>query len=91
MVDKLGLKTEKHPTPYKIGWIKKGAELKVISKHVAVIARYSASAEERVTFACFFDFQEIKEFPKRTQYPEIDRRVIEAFKLRLSKEEKNNP
>jgi len=29
MVTKLGLKTEKHPSPYKIGWIKLGAEIKV--------------------------------------------------------------
>ena len=29
MVTKLGLKTEKHPSPYKIGWIKRGAETKV--------------------------------------------------------------
>jgi hypothetical protein len=29
MVAKLGLKTEKHPSPYKIGWIKQGAEAKV--------------------------------------------------------------
>jgi hypothetical protein len=29
MVTKLGLKTEKHPSPYKIGWIKLGAETKV--------------------------------------------------------------
>jgi hypothetical protein len=29
MVTKLGLKTEKHPSPYKIGWIRQGAEAKV--------------------------------------------------------------
>ncbi|KAG6757010.1 hypothetical protein POTOM_037310 [Populus tomentosa] len=30
MVTKLGLKTEKHPSPYKIGWIRQGAEVRVI-------------------------------------------------------------
>jgi hypothetical protein len=29
MVIKLGLKMEKHPSPYKIGWIRQGAETKV--------------------------------------------------------------
>jgi len=29
MVAKLGLKTERHPSPYKIGWIKQGAEARV--------------------------------------------------------------
>ncbi|KAG6738699.1 hypothetical protein POTOM_058321 [Populus tomentosa] len=29
MITKLGLKTEKHPSPYKIGWIRQGAEAKV--------------------------------------------------------------
>jgi len=29
MVTKLGLKTEKHPSPYKIGWIRQGAKAKV--------------------------------------------------------------
>lgn len=47
----------------------------VISKHVAAIARYSASADERATLVCFFDFQEINESPKKIQYPEIERRV----------------
>jgi hypothetical protein len=29
MVAKLGLKTERHLSPYKIGWIKQGAEARV--------------------------------------------------------------
>lgn len=29
IVAKLGMKTEKHPSPYKIGWIKHGTEIEV--------------------------------------------------------------
>ena len=42
-------------------------------------ARYSASAEERATVVCFFDFQEIKASPKKTQYPEVDFLVSTQF------------
>ena len=31
-VDKLGLKTEEHPHPYKLSWLKKGGEIKVTKK-----------------------------------------------------------
>ncbi|KAK8503584.1 hypothetical protein V6N12_036757 [Hibiscus sabdariffa] len=42
MVDKLGLKTTKHPDPYKLEWLNNGGELKV-TKQVVVpfsIGRY---------------------------------------------------
>ena len=36
------------------------------------MALYSASAEDLDTIACFFDFQEINESPRKMQYPVID-------------------
>lgn len=37
-----------------------------------LIAWYSASAEYLDTTLCFFDFQEIKESPSLTKYPETN-------------------
>ena len=45
----------------------------VNSKQVFAIARYSASADDLDTLVCFLDFQEIIEFPRKMQNPEIDR------------------
>jgi hypothetical protein len=39
---------------------------------VDVIALYSASAEDLEIVVCFFDFQEIKELSRKTQYPVTD-------------------
>ncbi|KAJ0924720.1 hypothetical protein HanRHA438_Chr04g0151641 [Helianthus annuus] len=44
-----------------------------ISLTVDAMALYSASAEERETRDCFFDFQEIGAPPKRRRYPVLDR------------------
>ena len=42
---------------------------------VFVIERYSASAEERDTICCFLDLYDMRDEPKNTQKPEIDRLV----------------
>jgi hypothetical protein len=39
------------------------------------MGRYSASAEDRDTMLCFFDFHEMRDFPSRTQYPVTEQRV----------------
>ncbi|KAJ0600924.1 hypothetical protein HanRHA438_Chr03g0124281 [Helianthus annuus] len=39
------------------------------------MTRYSASAEDRETIDCFFDFQDIGAPPKRSKYPVRDLRV----------------
>ena len=44
----------------------------VSAKHVLAIARYSTSADDLETLACFLDFHEISEFSRKTQYPITD-------------------
>lgn len=45
------------------------------SQQVIAIKRYSASAEDNEIVFCFLLFHEIKEFPRKTQYPVVERRV----------------
>lgn len=40
------------------------------------MARNSASIEDRGTVACFFAFQEMRDFPKNTQNSVVDLREI---------------
>jgi len=47
----------------------------MISHAVEAMDRYSASTEDLETACCFLDFQEMRESPKKTQYPVIERRV----------------
>jgi len=37
-------------------------------------ALYSASVLDRATMACFLQLQKIRLFPRKTQYPHLDRR-----------------
>ena len=39
-------------------------------------AWYSASEEDREIVVCFLNFQATKDVPKKTQYPEIEHRVV---------------
>ena len=42
------------------------------SKVTLAIAWYSASADERDTMLCFFDFHKISDSPRNTQKPLVD-------------------
>src|SRR5438270_5005680 len=46
-----------------------------ISRVVSAIARYSASVLDRETTSCLLLRQDIREVPKKMQYPVVDRRV----------------
>ncbi|GJV19607.1 alcohol dehydrogenase 1 [Tanacetum coccineum] len=48
----------------------------VTSQQVKAIALYSASADDLDTTACFLDFHEIVESPRRMQYPVVDLLVM---------------
>jgi hypothetical protein len=64
------------------------------------MARYSASADDLETLACFLDFHEMSEFPRNIQYPITDLLVAwqppqsesqKAFNVRLLVAENNKP
>src|SRR5436189_4228779 len=46
-----------------------------ISKVVSAIARYSASVLDRETTSCLLLRQDMREVPKKMQYPVVERRV----------------
>ena len=48
----------------------------ISSAVVAASALYSASVLERATTVCFLLLQEIRESPRRKQYPVVDRRSV---------------
>lgn len=50
-------------------------EIQINSLDTAARARYSASADERDTVACFLDFQLTREAPRNTQKLVMERRV----------------
>ena len=64
------------------------------------MALYSASTENLETTDCFLDFHEIKESPKKTQYPVVDLLVstqdaqstfVYAFKCKSDLDDKRIP
>jgi len=71
-----------------------------IFKEVFVIDLYSSSVEDLETLVYFFNFHEMSDMPRNTQYPVTDLHVVQhppqsesqnAFKVRLFFDEKNNP
>ena len=64
------------------------------------MALYSASTEDLETMNCFLDFHEIRESPKKTQYPMVDLLVstqdaqstsVYAFKCKSYLDDKRIP
>ena len=64
------------------------------------MARYSASADDLETLACFLDFHDMSYFPRKMQYPVTDLLVApqppqsksqKAFKDKLLSEGSNSP
>jgi hypothetical protein len=71
-----------------------------ISHAVEAMDQYSASAENRDIVCCFLDFKEIRDSPKKTQKPVMERRVSghpaqsesqKAFKWKVEEAEKKRP
>lgn len=54
----------------------KRLRIHVVSATALATPRYSASALERDTVCCLFEDHEMSLSPKKTQYPEVDRRVL---------------